>query len=317
MEKIMSPEERIRRAEEIYYKRQSQGVRVSTTSVNVGAKNKVSLGKKMIIQIIVCVLIYSFFYIIKDKENYFSKATIETATNMLSYDINFGNLYNQCANYVNGVYNNLVESSKKIGNSNNQNENGEENVENSEEKLNQNQVVVNTENSELIENKPSKQNTEESLNGNEVNVQSNNIEENIGDTQNVDEQNTDAEKQQETIEEQSKTQMQLDAEYIKTNCNLIVPVQGYITSGFGDREETEIISAFHQGVDIGAVTGTPIYAAMEGTVVASSYAGDYGNHIKIQNGDILTVYAHCSELEVSVGEYIYQNQEIAKVGATR
>lgn len=42
-----------------------------------------------------------------------------------------------------------------------------------------------------------------------------------------------------------------------------------------------------------------------------------GNHIKIQNGDILTVYAHCSELEVSVGDYIYQGQEIAKVGATR
>ena len=42
-----------------------------------------------------------------------------------------------------------------------------------------------------------------------------------------------------------------------------------------------------------------------------------GNHIKIQNGDVLTVYAHCSELEVSVGDYIYQGQEIAKVGATR
>lgn len=110
--------------------------------------------------------------------------------------------------------------------------------------------------------------------------------------------------------------MELDAEYIKQNANITIPVQGYITSGFGDREPTEIISAFHQGVDIGAVTGTPVYAAMEGTVVASAYAGDYGNHIKIQNGEILTVYAHCSELEVNVGDYISQGQEIAKVGAT-
>lgn len=110
--------------------------------------------------------------------------------------------------------------------------------------------------------------------------------------------------------------MELDAEYVKQNCSLIIPVAGYITSGFGDREATEIISAFHQGIDIGAVTGTPIYASMEGTVVASSYAGDYGNHIKIQNGDVLTVYAHCSELGVSVGDYIYQGQEIGKVGST-
>lgn len=115
---------------------------------------------------------------------------------------------------------------------------------------------------------------------------------------------------------QSKTQMELDAEYVKQNCNLIIPVHGTITSGFGNREATEIISAFHQGVDIGAVTGTPILAAMEGTVVASSYAGDYGNHIKVQNGEVLTVYAHCSELNVTVGDYVKQGQEIGKVGAT-
>ncbi len=56
---------------------------------------------------------------------------------------------------------------------------------------------------------------------------------------------------------------------------------------------------------------------MEGNVIAASYAGDYGNHIKIQNGDVITVYAHCSELNVSVGDYVSQNQVIGKVGATR
>lgn len=115
---------------------------------------------------------------------------------------------------------------------------------------------------------------------------------------------------------QSKTQMELDAAFVKQNCSLIIPVQGKITSGFGNREATEIISEFHQGVDIGAVTGTSILASMEGTVVAASYAGDYGNHIKIQNGEVLTVYAHCSELNVTVGDYVKQGQEIGKVGAT-
>ena len=63
--------------------------------------------------------------------------------------------------------------------------------------------------------------------------------------------------------------------------------------------------------------GTPICASMEGNVIAASYAGDYGNHIKIQNGDVITVYAHCSEINVSVGDYVAQNQVIGKVGATR
>lgn len=110
--------------------------------------------------------------------------------------------------------------------------------------------------------------------------------------------------------------MEIDAEYIKNNYSLIKPIEGTITSGFGEREQTEIISAFHQGIDIGAATGTIIHAAMEGTVVAASYAGDYGNHIKIQNGEVLNVYAHCSELNVQVGDYVVQGQEIGKVGAT-
>ena len=135
---------------------------------------------------------------------------------------------------------------------------------------------------------------------------------------------TDAENTQENdgtikakIDNENKTQMEIDAEYIKNNYSLIKPIEGKITSGFGEREQTEIISAFHQGIDIGAVTGTIIHSAMEGTVVAASYAGDYGNHIKIQNGDVLNVYAHCSEINVNVGDHVNQGQEIGKVGATR
>ena len=61
----------------------------------------------------------------------------------------------------------------------------------------------------------------------------------------------------------------------KQNFNFIKPIEGRITSGFGRREETEIVSAFHQGIDISGKTGTPIKAAIEGTVVAASWAGDY------------------------------------------
>ena len=268
MEKIMSPEERIKRAEEIYYRRKNQtGVRVSTASVNIGKRNKVSLGKRMMIQLLICSCIYGVLFFIKDKENYFSKQTIETVSNVLSYDINLNDTYKKCAEYFKNTR--LPE-------------------------LNKNETVE------------SKGNEEK----NEV------IEEKNDDISNTEGEGG-AEIPQEQVSEQSKTQMEIDAEYIKQNYNIIKPLSGRITSGFGEREPTEIISAFHQGVDIGASQGTPINSAMEGTVIAASYAGDYGNHIKIQKGDVITVYAHCSEIDVSVGESVVQNQVIGKVGATR
>lgn len=324
MERVMSPEERIRRAEEIYYRRQNQGVRVTTTSVNVGKSNKISLGKKMCIQIIICVIIYSFFYIIKSYNNIFSQNVINTTKSVLSYDINLEKMYKDSVEYFNKNFNNIIPSSftkKEEINSENINENlNSENVdgntnESTSESNNQNEPE-NTENAENAENTENIESTESNV----INTETNNTE----NTENTNTTNTSNETpgigggtdtSTDNIS-QNKSQMELDAEYIKQNCSLIIPVQGTVTSGFGDREPTEIISAFHQGIDIGAVTGTIINASMEGTVVAASYAGDYGNHIKIQNGDVLTVYAHCSELNVCVGDYVQQGQQIGKVGST-
>ena len=42
----------------------------------------------------------------------------------------------------------------------------------------------------------------------------------------------------------------------------------------------------------------------------------YGNHVEIKNGDVSTVYAHCSKIYVSEGDKIIQGQQIAEVGAT-
>ncbi|MCL2383292.1 MAG: M23 family metallopeptidase [Oscillospiraceae bacterium] len=41
-----------------------------------------------------------------------------------------------------------------------------------------------------------------------------------------------------------------------------------------------------------------------------------GNHIKIQNGNLVTLYAHLSSIYVSEGEYIQKGQAIGEVGAT-
>jgi len=97
--------------------------------------------------------------------------------------------------------------------------------------------------------------------------------------------------------------------------NLIKPVtSGYtITSRFGARA-----SGNHTGLDIAAPTGTTIVAAESGTVTLSgNYGNGYGNYVIIDHGNnVRTLYAHCSSLSVSEGQYVSQGEAIAKVGNT-
>ena len=55
---------------------------------------------------------------------------------------------------------------------------------------------------------------------------------------------------------------------------------------------------------------------MDGKVTVVSEDGDYGKHIKIENGDIEYLYANCSQLLVSRGAQVTKGEEIAKVGQT-
>lgn len=103
MEKTISQEERIRRAEEIYYRRKtasSGGVRVSSNSVNISGKTKLSLFKKMFLQLAICAVIYIIFYLIKNTNYIFSEDVINKTKEFLSYDINFGNVYATVTSFV-------------------------------------------------------------------------------------------------------------------------------------------------------------------------------------------------------------------------
>lgn len=75
---------------------------------------------------------------------------------------------------------------------------------------------------------------------------------------------------------------------------------------------------YHAGRDIACPVGTPIYAAASGTVIhINDQADTYGNHIMIAHGnEVYTLYAHCSELLVSVGDTVTQGQLIALSGNT-
>ena len=92
-----------------------------------------------------------------------------------------------------------------------------------------------------------------------------------------------------------------------------LPSRGIISSYFGERWGKS-----HNGIDIASVVGSPIYAAFDGVVKEVGYEADgYGNFVEIQHSNgVLTLYGHCSKLEVSHGEKVSKGTEIAKVGNT-
>lgn len=93
-----------------------------------------------------------------------------------------------------------------------------------------------------------------------------------------------------------------------------------ITSGFGMRVHPLMgYSRMHKGVDFGAPTGTPIYAAGDGTIVERGWKSGFGNYIRIRhNGTLATAYGHMSRFAPSFarGSRVRQGQVIGYVGST-
>jgi murein DD-endopeptidase MepM/ murein hydrolase activator NlpD len=97
------------------------------------------------------------------------------------------------------------------------------------------------------------------------------------------------------------------------------PVPGSnIGSAFGFR--TDPIngrSALHTGLDFQADSGTPILAAAGGVVVTQEYHAAYGNMVEVDHGnELVTRYAHASEVYVKKGDVVKRAQKIAAVGST-
>ena len=75
------------------------GVRVASSSVN-NTKVRLSLLKKMAMQLAICSVIYIIFYLIKNTNYIFSDDVISKTKELLSYDINFQNVYEQVSTFV-------------------------------------------------------------------------------------------------------------------------------------------------------------------------------------------------------------------------
>lgn len=98
-----------------------------------------------------------------------------------------------------------------------------------------------------------------------------------------------------------------------------LPVRGYLSSYFGQRQDPFNTGAYqrHNGIDIATSTGTPVLAAMEGTVVVAAFTPVNGNYIIIaHHSGYKTFYGHLSAFKVKVGDYVTMGKVIALSGNT-
>ena len=265
MDRSMTVEEKIRRAEEIYARRhESEMPKTATVPVNSNGKKDIKLLKKMIIQILVSLSIYLIFYAVQNNNYIFSEDFLNQANQILSYDMNFGEIYQTIKTKI-------------------------------EEGINSMQEQTNEQNN-------NQQNNENAIGGA--------VEEPQENTEQPAEQTNNEQTPEVTEEEQQIAEINATTTFIK-------PIEGTISSRYGQREPTtSTVPKNHTGVDIAANTGTKIKSATAGEVVLASEEGDYGKHLKIQIGNVSVIYAHCNALYVKQGDTVTQGQEIAEVGST-
>lgn len=154
MERVLTQEERIRRAEEIYLRRRNAKPQYRDTRETINIRKEVPKGKsirlfkKMILQIVICLLLYCIFYLIYDTNYSFSDTTISKTQEILNYDINFDEIYK----YISGNIKEFINKQQdKIGenneqenmqqNSNNQENNESEQNNSSEEQMGENSIA--------------------------------------------------------------------------------------------------------------------------------------------------------------------------------
>ena len=278
MDKVISVEERIKRAEEIY-KRRNGGY--SNTSSIKKEKKKKSTTKRLFMQIFICLMIYLAFYVFTNSEYIFSEEFLNKVKESFNKDSKVYGIYLNVKSFI------------------------------------EDKISTNTE--QTVENQV--ENEELNLTINEIKEETNNEvkEESIGGAVETVKKTSEQEKQEQNKAEKKseKTEMEQDAENIVKNIKFIVPVEGIISSTFGWRNPTtSTVPKYHTGLDIAANEGTVIKSATDGKVILASSEGDYGKHYKIQNGDVIIIYAHCSKLYLKEGDKVKKGDKIAEVGST-
>src|SRR3989344_3713987 len=102
------------------------------------------------------------------------------------------------------------------------------------------------------------------------------------------------------------------------------PMKGTMTQGYGNTGFTSLGYNFHNGLDLAAPPGTPIYAAADGVVVATGTGnGAYGNWVAIKHGSgrfaahpIVSLYGHMSSFRMRAGQAVSMGDLVGFEGNT-
>ena len=280
MDRYMTVEEKIKRAEDVY-RRKNTGIRVSTNY-----KKDFKLFNKMLKQLFICILIYCSYYIVKENQNILPQGAREKLEQVLSYDINLEEVYQTSSEYLTKMFTN-------------------------------NQEKIEEDTNNILENQTNEGEIENNVTDLEYPEEAEKVEAVVGEGVKELIEGTLAIKEFLPKAESSFNQIRVDAEYVKANVEMKIPLKGTITSRFGVRTPTtKTVPTYHSGIDIAANKKTKFVAAMEGTVTKVSSYGDFGNHFVVTNGNITTLYAHCHKIYVKEGDKVSLWQEIGEVGST-
>jgi murein DD-endopeptidase MepM/ murein hydrolase activator NlpD len=96
------------------------------------------------------------------------------------------------------------------------------------------------------------------------------------------------------------------------------PARAWISDWYGWRKDPfSGARSFHTGIDIGVDMGTPVRAAMEGSVSEVGYNSSFGNYVIIyHHAGWMTLYGHLQTVSVKQGQRIASGQRIAYSGNT-
>lgn len=99
------------------------------------------------------------------------------------------------------------------------------------------------------------------------------------------------------------------------------PLKGklHISSKFGQRRNPfgKKMSEHHNGLDLSAKAGTPIYAMLPGEVTHIGYDSRSGNYIKLRHGNFTVSYCHLiRKPNIPIGSKVFPGQPVAHVGST-
>lgn len=110
----------------------------------------------------------------------------------------------------------------------------------------------------------------------------------------------------------------LDKESFLRSTPTLMPTQGHLTSSYGPRMSPYAGRVkMHEGIDVGAPSGTPIVAPADGIITFSGAKSGFGNFVQIDHGyGVETIYGHAATLIVKKGQRVRRGDRIATVGNT-